>query len=229
MGGQRRDGLPRHLGYSGSLLRWPHWDWYPVGAPVAHRVGECDVIVRTVLIAFLLCVCGWCWYRGEHTIRQRLAVPDPYEPIVGMFIGMWRLLMLAVTAVAVISSLGLWWSQNAATAAKQVTENLCESTVRWQQEALAARVADVRIAEGELADARQEQSDATRAVETAEVSGEYANAFVRQFLDAEINRAGLRVASLETELDQRRKNLENLSGAAQPGCPPPESVDQEDQ
>lgn len=140
---------------------------------------------------------------------------------------MWRLLMLSITAVSIIAVVGLWSAQDASDRARgasaysiALTANLCAQNRDWQASAIDARQADVRIATGELVNARAELQDAEVATAEAQALGVYDNQFVASFLTRETARAKQRVEQLELELERRTESVEDFRETALDECPP---------
>lgn len=174
-------------------------------------------LARFLLIVLLVLLLMWAWYKGERSMRRRVSEPDD---LARMFIALWRLLMLAVTAVAVVTIVGLWWAQDASDRASTATARLCYQNQDWQQTAVDIRRADVRIASSELIDARAELADAQAAIADAKNLGVLDNPFVASFLDRDVRRAQERIASLEEEEGRRAETLELIEANALDECPP---------
>jgi hypothetical protein len=190
--------------------------------------------LRIVLLVALVSVMSWTWVRGERWIRRR---PDSVD----LFVALWRLLMIAATAVALITAVALWTAQGANQTADEVladnraiTVRLCRQNREWQQAAISFRTADVRIARSELDDANAELRDSQAAVEDAKAdaaqaveSGAADNPFVVRYIereraraDREVERARLRRDDLTDELRRRRVSLAELEALVLDECPP---------
>jgi hypothetical protein len=190
--------------------------------------------LRVVLLVGLVAVMGWAWIRGERWIRRR---PDSVD----LFVALWRLLMIAATAVALITAVALWTAQGANQTADEVlaenraiTVRLCRQNREWQEAAISFRTADVRIARSELDDANAELRDSQAAVQDAKAdaaqaveSGSVDNPFVVRYLereraraDREVERATIRRDDLNTELRRRRVSLAELEDLVLNECPP---------
>jgi hypothetical protein len=193
-----------------------------------------NLALRIVLVVALVAVMMWAWFRGESTIRRR---PEATR----LFVALWRLLMIAATAVALITAVALWTAQGANRTAtdvafenRTITIRLCRQNFEWQQAAIGFRRADVRIARSELDDARAELRDALAAVEDAKADAAQAietgtadNPFVVRYIereraraDREVERARARRDDLTSELRRRRTSLAELEGLALDECPP---------
>ena len=176
--------------------------------------------LRIVLMVLLVAVMSWAWVRGERYIRRK-----PGQ--VPLFVALWRLLMLAATAVAIITAVALWTAQGAGQDADDANDRtrsmaveLCQQTREWQTQVLAGREADVRIAATEIKDAEAEREDAATAIAEAQKSGNYDNPFVAGFLERERIRARHRLESLTDELERRTLTLEELKATQLAECPP---------
>jgi hypothetical protein len=193
-----------------------------------------NTALRIILVVILVAVMAWAWLRGEAHIRNR---PDATN----LFVALWRLLMIAATAVALITAVALWTAQGASSTAEEVlaenraiTIRLCRQNREWQQAAISFRTADVRIARSELDDANAELRDSQAAVEDAKQdaaqaveTGTVDNPFVVRYLereraraDREVERARLRRDDLNGELRRRRASLAELEELALDECPP---------
>jgi hypothetical protein len=190
--------------------------------------------LRIVLLVVLVAVMVWAWVRGERWIRRR---PDSVD----LFVALWRLLMVAATAVALITAVALWTAQGANQTADEVlaenraiTVRLCRQNREWQEAAIGFRTADVRIARSELDDANAELRDSQAAVEDAKADAAQAvetgtadNPFVVRYIereraraDREVERARLRRDDLTSELRRRRTSLAELEELVLDECPP---------
>lgn len=195
-------------------------------------------VFRTAAVVVLAVVMAASWWRGERALRRLDArLPGVQQRVVDTFVGLWRLLMLAATAVAVVTVAGLWWAQDAAdtaaaasAAAQQANYELCVESAVWQRSAVNAAettanivARELRNAETELADAETVLADTVALVADRHPDGSPptdAEAFFLRSFQRDVDRAKATVDELTAELTDRRAVVARLETASLNECPP---------